>query len=125
MHKYRIEARRKRRKYVYPGKASTIAPNLVRELDPESLTEVVFSDIFEVKLADGTKVRGCFTLWKRTRHILGLAFEYHMRAELVTAALQTLNFEVPEAIFHSDQDKQFGAEATRQFPARRKAFSSP
>lgn len=88
MHKYGIAARRKQKKYVYPGKASEIAPNLVRELDPESLTEVVFSDMFEIKLADRTKVRGCFTLWKRTRHILGLAFEYHMRAELVTAALQ-------------------------------------
>lgn len=114
MHKYGIEARRKRKKYVYPGKASEIAPNLVRELDPQSLTEVVFSDIFECKLADGTKLRGCFTLWKRTRHILGLAFEYHMRAELVTTALQTLTFDVPSAIFHSDQGKQFGAEQTRQ-----------
>ncbi|GHO61306.1 transposase [Ktedonobacter sp. SOSP1-52] len=114
MHKYGITARRKQKRYVYPGKASQVAPNLVRELDPESLAEVVFSDIFEVKLADRTKVRGCFTLWKRTRHILGLAFEYHMRAELVTAALQTLAFDVPDLIFHSDQGKQFGAEATRQ-----------
>jgi putative transposase len=113
MHKYGIAARRKRKKYVYPGKASAIVPNLVRELDAESLTEVVFSDIFEIKLADKTKVRGCFTLWKRTRHILGLAFEYHMRAELVTNALQTLAFDVPSAIFHSDQGKQFGAESTR------------
>lgn len=114
MRKYGITARLKRKKYVYPGKASQIAPNLVRELDPQSLTEVVFSDIFEVQLADRTKVRGCFTLWKRTRHILGLAFAYHMRAELVTAALHTLHFEMPEAIFHSDQGKQFGAQATRQ-----------
>lgn len=114
MHKYRIAARLKRKRYVYPGKASQVAPNLVRELDPESLTEVVFSDIFEIQLADRTKVRGCFTLWKRTRHILGLAFEYHMRADLVMAALHTLHFEVPETIFHSDQGKQFGAQATRQ-----------
>ncbi|HET8846534.1 MAG TPA: IS3 family transposase, partial [Ktedonobacteraceae bacterium] len=113
MHKYGITARRKRKKDVYPGKASEIAPNLVRELKPESLTEVVFSDIFEVRLADRTKLRGCFALWKRTRHILGLAFEYHMRAELVTNALQTLAFDIPEAIFHSDQGKQFGAEQTR------------
>jgi len=61
MHKYGITARRKRKKYVYPGKASQIAPNLVRDLEPASLAEVVFSDIFEVKLADSTKVRGCFT----------------------------------------------------------------
>jgi len=37
-----------------------------------------------------------------------------MRTELVTAALQTLSFRVPEVIFHSDQGKQFGAQATRQ-----------
>ncbi len=90
MHKYGISARLKRKKYVYPGKASQIAPNLGRALDPASLTEVVFSDIFEVSLADGTTVRGCFTLWQRTRHLLGLACEDPMRAELVTAALHTL-----------------------------------
>jgi len=49
MHKYGIEARRKRKKYVYPGKTSQVVPNLVCELDPQSLTEVVFSDIFEIK----------------------------------------------------------------------------
>lgn len=113
MHKYGIAARRKRKKYVYPGKASEVAPNLIRELELDASTEIVFADIFEVRLADGTKVRGCFALWKRTRHILGLAFEYHMRAELVTNALQMLTFEAPSAIFHSDQGKQFGAEKTR------------
>jgi putative transposase len=91
-----------------------VTPNLIRELVPESLTEVVFSDIFEIQLADRTNVQGCFTLWKRTRHILGLVFEDHMRADLVTTALHTLHFEAPEAIFHSDQGKQFGAQATRQ-----------
>jgi transposase-like protein len=109
VHTYSIEARHKQRKYVYPGKSSQIVPNLVRQLDPESLTEVVFSDIFEVELADGTNVRGCFTLWKRTRHILRLAFEYYVRTELAMATLQTLSFEVPATIFHSDQGKQFGA----------------
>lgn len=115
MHTYGIEARSPGKTYVSPGKAREIAPNLIRELPEDRLAAVVFSDIFEIKLADRTKVRGCFTLWKRTRHILGLAFEYHMRAELVSAALQTLAFEVPEAIFQSDQGKQFGAESTRQF----------
>jgi transposase InsO family protein len=114
MHKYGIIARRKRKKYVYPGKASEIAPNLLRKLTQERDPEIVFSDILEVKLADGTKVRGCFALWKRTRHILGLAFEYHMRAELVTSVLETLSFDVPDAIFHSDQGKQFGAKPTRE-----------
>jgi len=114
MHKYAITARRKRKKYTYPGQADVIVPNLVRELPDDRDPEIVFSDILEVKLADGTKVRGCFALWKRTRHILGLAFEYHMRAALVTQAIQTLDFHVPEAIFHSDQGKQYGARETRE-----------
>ncbi len=67
MHKYGITARRKRKKYVYPGKTNAVAPNLVRALEQNSPTEIVFSDIFEVQLADRTRVRGCFALWKRTR----------------------------------------------------------
>jgi transposase InsO family protein len=74
----------------------------------------VFSDILEIKLANRTRVRDCFTLWKRTRHILGMAFEFHRRAECVTTALHTLAFEVPDTIFQSDQGKQCGAEHTRQ-----------
>lgn len=102
MHTDGIAAWRKRKKDVYPGQASPVAPNLVRERDPESLTTVVFSDLFEIKLAERTKVRGCFTLWKRTRHILGQALAYHMRAEFVTSALQTLAFDVPAAMSQAD-----------------------
>lgn len=98
-----------------------MTPDQVRELDPESLTEVVFSDRFEITRADGTKVRSCFTLWKRTRHLLGLAFASHMRTASVTAALQTLAFDVPAAMFHRDQGKPCGAEATRQL-LREKGF---
>jgi putative transposase len=81
MKKYGVAARRKRKKYVYPGKANSIAPNLLREpqdqerQERQQPQEVVFSDIFEVSLADRTKVRGCFALWKRTRHILALAVD--------------------------------------------------
>ena len=113
MHKYGITARRKRKKYVYPGKASEVVPNLVKDLEHNSPTEIVFSDIFEVQLADRTRVRGCFALWKRTRHILALAFDYRMQAELVMTTINMLPFEVPGAIFHSDQGKQYGAAQTR------------
>jgi putative transposase len=60
MRKYGITARRKKKRYIYPGKAAQIAPNLVRELSQEASTEVLFSDIFEFQLADRSKVRGCF-----------------------------------------------------------------
>ena len=113
MHKYGIVARRKRKKDVYPGKATVLAPNLVRQLEPDSATEVVFSDIFEVKLADGCKVRGCFVLWKRTRHVLALAFDYGMPATLVGASVNMMYFAVPDAIFHADQGKQLGAITTQ------------
>ncbi len=113
MHKYGIVARRKKKRYVYPGKTDHTAPNLVRELEQNSPTEIIFSDIFEVQLADRTRVRGCFALWKRTRHILALAFAYRMPAELVVSTIKMVPFEVPGAIFHSDQGKQYGAAQTR------------
>jgi putative transposase len=68
MQKFGIQPRRKRKRYVYPGKASQIAPNLLREPMAQMNREIVFSDILEVHLSDGTKVRGCFALRKQTRH---------------------------------------------------------
>lgn len=113
MHKYGIAARRKRKRYIYPGKAAQTAPNLLREGKDAQAPSVVFSDIFEVRLADGSRVRGCFALRKQTRHILGLAFDYHMRADLVTSLIETMSFQVPGSIWHSDQGKQYGAQQTR------------
>ena len=104
MHKYGIAARRKRKKYVYSGKATEIVPNKLREEAFEWVgNEGVFSDILEVKLADGTRVRGCFALRHRTRQVLGIAFDYHMRADLVTDAIETMAFEVPGSIWHSEE----------------------
>jgi putative transposase len=120
MHKYGLAARRKRQKYVYPGKAREIAPNKLREEGMDLMAhEVVFSDILEIKLADGTRVRGCFALRHRTREVLGIAFDYHMRAELVMDAIQTLSFEVADPIWHSDQGKQYGAAKTRELLLRK------
>ncbi len=73
--KYGIEARRKKKRSVYPGKASSIVPNALRDPQTPAEMEVMFSDSFEIQLADRTKVRGCFALWKRTRHCLSLAFD--------------------------------------------------
>ena len=98
---------------MYPGKTDHTAPNLIRELERESTTEIVFSDNFEVQLADRTRVRGCFALWKGMRHILTLAFDYRMPAELVVTTIKIIPFAVPGAIFHPDQGKQYGAAQTR------------
>jgi len=44
---------------------------------------------------------------------LGNAFDYHTRADLVTDTIETMSFEMPGSIWHSDQCKQYGAEQTR------------
>jgi transposase InsO family protein len=68
-------------------------------------------------------VRGCFALWKRTRHILALAFDYRMQAELVVKTIQMVPFEVPEVLFHSDQGKQYRAEQTRMLLLEKALFA--
>jgi putative transposase len=113
MHKYGIAARRKHKKYVYPGKATQIAPNLLRQGNQSQASDVIFSDIFEVRLADGSRVRGCFALRHRTRHIVGLAFDYQMRADFVTRVIETMTFSSPGSLWHSDQGKQYGSDQTR------------
>jgi len=52
MKKYGIEARGKKKRSVYPGKASRIAANLLRDPHTSTDQEVLFSDIFEIHLAD-------------------------------------------------------------------------
>lgn len=63
-----------------------------------------------MQLADRTKVRECFTLRKRTRHIL--AFDYRMQADLVISSIEMVAFLEPGMIWHSDQGSQYGAEQT-------------
>jgi putative transposase len=112
MKKYGIAARRKKKRYVYPGKTNSVVPNRLRDEKTPADVEIVFSDIFEVHLADRTKVRGCFALRKHTRHILALAFDYHMRADLVVSTIEMIAFSVPGMIWHSDQGRKSGAEQT-------------
>jgi len=115
MHKYGIAARRKRKKYVYRGLATEIALNKLREEVFACVKqEVVFSAILEVKLADGTRVRGCFALRHRTRQVLLIACDYHMRADLVTGAIETMAFEGQGLIWQRDQGKHYGARERRQ-----------
>lgn len=105
-----IEARPRKRKYVYPGRTSLIFPNLANDEDIAFGRLVVYSDIFQFRLADGTPVYGCFALLKETRQILSLAFSYTMEADLVATTIQRIDSPLlAQALWHTDQGKQFGS----------------
>lgn len=122
---YKIKARRRKKHYVYGSRSDTRHANLVKDLikadqvgtETGRLSQIIFSDIFEFRLADSSKVRGCFVLNYRDRQVLSLVFDYGMRAELVTTALDRTEF-IKQAehhyIFHSDQGSQYGAAETLQ-----------
>lgn len=111
MRKYDLRARRARG-YKYYGKSEQISENIANRPEViDTAMPIVFSDIFEFKLTDGTKVRGCFALHKQTRQVLSLAFDYWMKADLVVSTIKRMDFTT-EAIFHSDQGRQFGARVT-------------
>jgi putative transposase len=113
MKKYGIHPRRRAKKYDYPGKSDITYANLAN--DPEvqlSAVGIIFSDIFEFRLADGTKIRGCFALKKETRQILSLIFDYSMRADLVVTTIKRIDLVDFKSIWHSDQGKQYGAGIT-------------
>lgn len=122
---YRIKARRCKKHYVYGSRSDTRHANLVKDLikadrvgtEEGTTAQIVFSDIFEFRLVDSSKVRGCFVLNYRDRQVLSLVFDYGMRAELVTAALVRTEFiktAEHQYIFHSDQGSQYGAAETLQ-----------
>lgn len=125
MGKYGISARRRKKTYRYSGKSARLFPNLGgsgsdgvrgKRGKKERFADVIFSDIFEFKLGDGSVVRGCFALRRSTRQVLSLIFDYSMRAELVVATIQGVKVvgqgERGKIVWHSDQGKQYGADQT-------------
>lgn len=113
MKKYGIRPRKRSRKYHYGGKSDTVFENLANDVQVQlTAIGIVFSDIFEFKLADGTRVRGCFALKKETRQILSLIFDYSMKADLVVTTIKRIDIVDPESIWHTDQGKQYGAGIT-------------
>jgi putative transposase len=121
MDKYHIIPRRKARKYKYPGKADNICKNLLQITNTEHY-EIIFSDIFEFRLKDGSKVYCCFIIRKHTRQILSFSYSYSMPAELVVTAIESIQLiDVSKdlyVIFHSDQGTQYGARITIEELAR-------
>ena len=115
MLKYGIKPRRKRRSYKYPGRADDIVSNKLLEKDVEENT-VLFSDIFQFRLADGSWVYCCFVMRKKTRQILSFCYSWGMRAELVSKSIERVDLVTDltgkEVIFHSDQGSQYGAKVT-------------
>lgn len=114
MNKYGIKARRRSRKYHYHGKATTAQPNLANQANMKESLDlgIVFSDMFEFRLLDGSILRGCFALLKQTRQILSLIFDYSMKATLVHATINSMSEQDDLYIWHTDQGKQYGAGAT-------------
>jgi len=113
MKKYGIKARKRSKKYQYAGKSDTVFENLANDAEVQlSAVGIVFSDIFEFKLSDNTRVRGCFALKKETRQILSLVFDYSMKADLVVTTIQRIDVVDPKSIWHTDQGKQYGAGVT-------------
>ena len=115
MVKYGIQPRRKRPKYNYPGRTDDVVENKLLKQDVEN-NLVLFSDIFQFRLSDGTWVYMCFIIKKKTRQILSMAYGYSMQARLVVETIRRIDLHSelgePEIIFHSDQGKQFGAKIT-------------
>lgn len=113
MKKYGIKPRKRKNKYYYAGKSDRVFDNLANDITVQlSTVGIIFSDIFEFKLIDGTRVRGCFALKKVTRQILSLIFDYSMKADLVVTTIQRIDVVDPKSIWHTDQGKQFGAGVT-------------
>ena len=72
--------------------------------------DLVRSDIFEFRLADGSKVYGCFAILEQTAQVLSLTFSWRMTAELVATTINNIAMKLTEPIWHSDQGSQYGSD---------------
>jgi len=113
MKKYGIEPRKRKSQYFYRGKSNETFENLANK--PEIIQSdkpIICSDMFEFKLKDQSVVRGCFALHKQSRQILSLAFDYWMKADIVSTTMDRIDFNYEGSIWHTDQGKQYGAKIT-------------
>jgi len=125
MQKYGISARTSKKAYKYAGKADQTFENFflqekIKTTDLDKY-EIIFSDIFEFRLADRSKVYCCFALRKKTRQIISFVYSYSRPAQLVTNTITQMynishtnlfNLKDTKAIWHTDQGSQYGASMT-------------
>ena len=143
MRLHELSARPRKAKYVYPGKTAEPFTNLTRAVakyqaavhlaGDARLPEVFRSDIFEGRLADGSKVRVAFAWRETTAQILSLVIDWRMQAELIVQVLtripqectayirQTLQASI---IWHTDQGSQYGSDAVIDELVRRDFIAS-
>jgi len=115
MNKYSLHPRKATNGYSYPGKADNIYPNLLLGNEVVDYSDLLVSDMFEFRLADGTKVYGCFILKHSTRQTISMVFDYTKDTSLIIKAInQAEDYIDPRSIFHFDQAKQHGAKETTQ-----------
>lgn len=115
MLKYGIVPRRKKPKYQLGGRSDERFNNLLFDKQFIENYEVIFSDIFQLKLADGTRVYCCFAIRKKTRQIISFCYSLSMESELVVSTLEHIDLydlTETEVIWHSDQGSQYGSETT-------------
>lgn len=115
MVKYGMYPRRKQPAYRYPGKADDVVENKLL-LEAYAKRAVLFTDIFQFRLADRSWVYCCFVIRKRTRQVISFCYSWGMRAELVEESVTRVDLVEDlcetNVVLHSDQGSQYGAKIT-------------
>lgn len=115
MVKYDIRPRLKRRRYIYPGSTKNKVENMLLSAQEIEANRVIFSDIFQFRLKDSSKVYCCFIIRKITRQILSFCWSYEMRSNLTVESINKVDIEDIDnsrVIIHTDQGSQYGAKET-------------
>lgn len=128
MSQQNLHARRRKLRYIYPGKTAEPFTNLTRAITKhqvalhpvdENPPEVIRSDILEGRLIDGSKFYVTFAWRETTAQVLSLVIDWRMKAELIVATLQRIpetitshmSDQLTPVIWHTDQGSQYGSDA--------------
>lgn len=106
-----------RPKTTIPDSNASPSPNLIKNLTPSSLGEVVISDITYVATKEGWLYLAVI-IDLFTREVIGWSLADHMKAELLTDAAEKASAHTPineRTIFHSDRGSQYTSEKMRKW----------